>query len=574
MSPTPEQRDVESVQKALVHAALHGDAVVDPAAVLVACQAPNAEKPALLAAIVKEAGSLALLRHVANNRTDTEGAANLFQTGFEATYTPDQELLEAMPRNALLQYGLIPMRRNADNKLFVVAAKPDTNVKELMRKHAGDEPYKYILALGSEIRQKLNNVKSSYAAVATERTQAAEAAQTGPASRAEEWVQNLLRNAVNAGASDIHILQDNSGIQVRMRIDDILRAQPAPNGPPKEYVTALLTKVSGVDATERRVPQDGSLTFDSGLGRDFDSRVATCPTVDSGISVTIRLLDPLNIERKLSDSGFTAKQLAVLEGPNGTAGSQGLIVVSGPTGSGKTTTLYSLIRNIAGPDTKTITVEDPVEYRLDYIDQVEVYRHPGDPSKSLTFERALRSILRSDPDNVLVGEIRDEETAQMTLDAAITGHLVLSTVHTRNAAGIYSRLAEMNRPLYMIAEALSLGVAQRLARRLHQACATTRPIEASERAQFEEYGMAAPETVRVPTGCGDCTDGYKGRIGIAEVLEPTVGVKELVLSGATAEQIEDYARKEDGFETMFEVGLTHVVAGTTDLLEVNRVITQ
>ncbi len=571
MPLTVEPKMIKFVEKALVHAALEGSGVVDADAVLALCKAPAADKAALIEGIV-DGNEFDLLRHVANSNENVIDAVNLFQVGLDTRYAVDTELLDLIPQAKLLKYAVLPMRDQKTNELCVVVAKPDQNVKEILTEHVTEGSWKFLLARGTEIRQYINNVKSRYGAAATTQAAAAVETKVGPASRAEEWVQNLLRSAVNAGASEIHLLQDEkTGLTVRMRIDDILHKQITPPGSPKEYITAFLTKVPNIDATNRRLPMDGSLRFDSGQGREFDSRVAVCPTVDDGVSVTIRLLDPQNIDRKLSDSGFTAEQLALLEGSKGTAASQGLVVVSGPTGSGKTTTLYSLIKNVAGSNTKTITVEDPVEYRIDHVDQVEVTRR-DDPSKSLTFERALRSILRSDPDNVLVGEIRDEETAQMTLDAAITGHLVLSTIHTRSAAGIYSRLAEMNRPLYMIAEALSLGVAQRLARRLHS-CATERPIRDDERKQFEDYGMVAPQTVPEKVGCSDCTEGYRGRIGIAEVLDPSTAVKELVLAGATAEQIEECARSE-GFQTMFEVGLLHVTNGITDLSEVRRVVTQ
>ena len=206
-------------------------------------------------------------------------------------------------------------------------------------------------------------------------------------------------------------------------------------------------------------------------------------------------------------------------------------------------------------------------FRSDWVNQTQVTR-AGE--KALTFARALRSILRSDPDNVLVGEIRDTETAQMALDAAITGHLVMSTIHTRTAAGIYGRLIEMGTPAYLVADALTVGVAQRLARALHS-CTETRPTTDHEAAAFAEAGLVAPAELAQAIGCGGCGDGYRGRVGIAEVLQPSQAVRQMVLRQASVDEIEAQARDE-GFESMLDIGLQHAVNGRTTVAEVLRVI--
>jgi type IV pilus assembly protein PilB len=286
----------------------------------------------------------------------------------------------------------------------------------------------------------------------------------------------------------------------------------------------------------------------------------------TGPAVVLRLLDSANIKRRVSDMGFNDEQLHVLR--KFTASNQGMTIVSGPTGSGKTTTLYALLREISSLDRHVATIEDPVEYRLPLINQVQV-RHTE--SKPLTFASALRALMRMDPDVILVGEIRDAETAKVALDAAITGHLVLSTVHARDAAGTFERLVEIGAPPYVVADAVSVSVAQRLIRRVHT-CATMMPVSDSEARRLEMLGLEIPKMLAHPTGCELCANtGYQGRVAIAEVLTSTPQIREMIRAMAGHDAIVSEARKF-GFETMADHTQKMLVNGVTSLEEVGRIL--
>ncbi|MFW5838158.1 MAG: GspE/PulE family protein [Desulfovibrionaceae bacterium] len=358
-------------------------------------------------------------------------------------------------------------------------------------------------------------------------------------------VNNGFREAITQGASDIHISPYEEGLEIRFRVDGVLHLV---NTVARKYQAAIISRVkimSNLDIAERRIPQDGRIRLKMDQ-KDFDIRVATTPTV-FGEGVVMRILDKSSIQVELKDAGFEPAMLETWTGlihrPNG------VILVTGPTGSGKTTTLYASLNHIKSPEIKLITTEDPVEYQLHGVDQIQV-----NPKVGLTFAAALRSILRQDPDVIMVGEIRDHETAEIAIQSALTGHLVLSTLHTNDASTAVTRLLEMGIAAYLVAPTLAGAMAQRLVRKLCQQC----------KAKDKDGKWQA-------VGCDACDgDGYKGRLGIFELLVVTPAVQELISKEASAADIENQARKE-GMLTLFEDGMAKASQGLTTEEEVRRV---
>jgi type II secretory ATPase GspE/PulE/Tfp pilus assembly ATPase PilB-like protein len=286
----------------------------------------------------------------------------------------------------------------------------------------------------------------------------------------------------------------------------------------------------------------------------------------NGPSLVLRLLDSANVRRRLSDMGFSSVQLDLLR--RTTASHEGMVVVSGPTGSGKTTTLYALLREASSVERKVISIEDPVEYRLPLVNQVQIRPNVARP---LTFSRALRAVLRMDPDVILVGEIRDAETASTALDASITGHLVFTTVHARDSLSIYSRLVEIGAPAYLVAEAVTLSVAQRLVRRVHD-CAVSSAPTGRDVATFDQLGLNVPDTVYHARGCDACGgSGYRGRIAVVETVVPSSNIKEMVRLQAGHEELQRQAR-EDGFLSLVDNAARLVADNLTTIDEVYRVV--
>jgi type II secretory ATPase GspE/PulE/Tfp pilus assembly ATPase PilB-like protein len=286
----------------------------------------------------------------------------------------------------------------------------------------------------------------------------------------------------------------------------------------------------------------------------------------TGPSIVMRLLDSANVRRRLSDMGFSPVQLELLRKVANSH--EGMAIVSGPTGSGKTTTLYALLREASSIERKVVSIEDPVEYRLPLVNQVQVRTGVARP---VTFSRALRAMLRMDPDVILVGEIRDEETASTALDAAITGHLVLTTVHARDSLNVYSRLTEIGAPAYMVAEAITLSVAQRLVRRVHD-CATVSAPTGKDVSTFDQLGLEIPDKLIRARGCDGCGgSGYRGRIAVVETLVPSANLKEMVRVKAGREEMVKQAR-EDGFLSLADNAARLVAENQTTIDEVYRVV--
>ncbi len=378
-------------------------------------------------------------------------------------------------------------------------------------------------------------------------------------------VNQMITRAVEQRASDIHIEPLEASLRVRYRIDGVLRDVEAP---PNRFRAAIVSRVkimAKLNIAERRLPQDGRIKL-AIRGTPIDLRVSTIPTMH-GEGVVLRVLDRTGVQLDFETLGLVGASLdtflGILERPHG------IVLVTGPTGSGKTTTLYTSLVRLNSPDKKILTVEDPIEYQLDGINQIQVK-----PGIGLSFANVLRSILRQDPDIVMIGEIRDVETAKIAIQAALTGHLVLSTLHTNDAAGTITRLLDMGVEDYLLTSTLNGVTAQRLVRRLCPQCRTRAPAMPELVAQLglERYtGQSREIQLYHPKGCEQCNDtGYFGRNSLTEVLVVTDEIRRLILKRAEAQELHRTAVKE-GMRTMYDDGMAKALDGLTTVEEVLRV---
>lgn len=381
------------------------------------------------------------------------------------------------------------------------------------------------------------------------------------------FVNKMLLDAIKQGASDIHFEPYAASYRVRFRNDGLLREAASPPPQLGRRLAARLKVMSALDISERRTPQDGRFKMKLSRTQAIDFRVNTLPTL-WGEKVVLRILDVAAARMGIDALGFEPDQKALfleaLHRP------QGMILVTGPTGSGKTVTLYTGLGILNTPERNIATAEDPVEINLDGINQVNV-----NPKAGLDFASALRAFLRQDPDVVMLGEIRDLETAEIAIKAAQTGHLVLSTLHTNSAAATLARLRNMGVAAFNLAISLDLIVAQRLARRLCGKCkaATDIPKETLLAEGFAPEQVAErPELFEAGEGCESCRNGYRGRVGIYEVVKITPSIARIVMAQGNALQLAEQARAE-GFRDLRRAGLGKVLAGLTSLAEVNRVTT-
>jgi len=378
-------------------------------------------------------------------------------------------------------------------------------------------------------------------------------------------VNLLITQAVADRASDIHIEPAERDIRIRYRIDGVLHEVMRS---PKNIQAGLISRLkvmAEINIAERRIPQDGRIGLVVG-GKAIDLRLATLPTV-FGEKIVIRILDKTSVLLKLEDLGFADESYKQYEG--GFRKPYGTVLVTGPTGSGKSTTLYATLNIINSVDKNIITVEDPVEYRLPGVNQMQVNSKAG-----LTFSSALRSILRADPDVVLIGEVRDRETALIAMEAALTGHLVLSTLHTNDAPSAITRLIEMEVEPYLVASSLDCVVAQRLARRLCDHCkeAYKPSREELEQAKFPEHVRKEIKELFRPVGCTRCgRTGFRGRMGLYEVMTVTEEIERLTAEGKSSDDIKRLAI-EQGMITLREDGLERARQGMTSVEEIFRVV--
>jgi type IV pilus assembly protein PilB len=378
------------------------------------------------------------------------------------------------------------------------------------------------------------------------------------------FVNKVLLDAIKRGASDVHFEPYEKYFRVRTRLDGVLSEVAQPPVVLATKVCARLKVMSRMDIAERRVPQDGRIKMRLSKNRAIDFRVNTCPTL-FGEKIVLRILDPSSTKLGIEMLGYDDYQRALYE--KHLAKPYGMILVTGPTGSGKTVSLYTGL-NILNTENRNIsTAEDPAEINLPGINQVNI-----NPKVGLTFASSLRAFLRQDPDVIMVGEIRDLETAEIAIKAAQTGHLVLSTLHTNDAPRTLTRLVDMGVKPYAIATSVSLIIAQRLARRLCDNCKEVKdiPREALDKEGFEAQDLDSGLTVFGPKGCKSCNDGYKGRIGIFQVMEVSETMGRIIMEGGNAMQIADQASTE-GVYDLRRAGLNKVKEGVTSLEEVNRV---
>ncbi len=373
-------------------------------------------------------------------------------------------------------------------------------------------------------------------------------------------INAMLGEAIKEGASDIHVETFETQLSVRFRIDGVLREILRPHRKMASMLVSRIKVMAKLDIAEKRVPQDGRITLKI-AGRPVDVRVSTMPS-SHGERVVLRLLDKNNAHLDLAQLGMTkgiVEQFAeLIRKPHG------IILVTGPTGSGKSTTLYAGLTDINSKDRNILTVEDPIEYDLLGIGQTQV-----NPKVDMTFARGLRAILRQDPDVVMVGEIRDLETAQIAVQASLTGHLVLSTLHTNTAAGAITRLEDMGIEPFLLSSSLLAVISQRLVRTLCNDCKAPSPLTPQERELMGNYAQGTAQIFH-PVGCGSCNQtGYKGRTGIHELLRVDEAIRDLIHNGHGEQAIERHVRQYS--PSIREDGITRVVAGLTSLEEVLRV---
>jgi type IV pilus assembly protein PilB len=385
---------------------------------------------------------------------------------------------------------------------------------------------------------------------------------SGETSPVIKVVNHLIVNAIRDGVSDIHVEPFEKVLRVRYRQDGILRDVKSPPRSMAASIASRIKIMSGLDIAEKRKPQDGKFQVKVD-GRAIDFRVSTLPVVH-GEKIVLRVLDNSNLAKSLDSLGFEEQSLAELR--SSIKQPYGMILITGPTGSGKSTTLYSVVRELYDVETNFVTVEDPVEYQLDGINQV-----PVNPKRGVTFAAALRSILRQDPDVILIGEIRDAETIEIAVKAALTGHLVLSTLHTNDSAQAITRMIDMGLDPFLVATSCVLVAAQRLCRKLCNYCAQDAKIPAERLVSLgftpEE---AAGAQLKRAVGCPRCHQGYKGRFAILETLTVTDSLKSIILEGKSAIEIKKQALKE-GMITLRRAAILASLRGKTSVEEVMSV---
>jgi type IV pilus assembly protein PilB len=479
------------------------------------------------------------------------------------------EIAQLVAEGFAKRYRLIPVARHGKFLRVAMADPTDAQALEAVRICTGYE-VEPVLANAPEIMALIRQYLTEETSLANMARQA-----VSPGESPEVWVMDdpgkersidgptiilvdsLLQQALEQNASDIHFEPQAQGLLIRFRIDgrlELYRNLPAETA---RSVIARVKVMAGLDIAERRLPQDGRMSI-TAAQRQIDLRVSTLPVV-LGEKVVIRLLDPLKAQRTLSELGLSAEVEAdirrLIRQPSG------LISIVGPTNSGKSTTLYALMREMDRQSLNIISIEDPVEYRLDGVNQTPVQAKNG-----MDFARGLRAVLRQDPDVIVIGEIRDEETAAIAIAASLTGHLVLSTMHTNSAAEALSRFLEMGVKPYLLASAISGVLSQRLIRILCPECKKPRPMTAAERALLPFPEMEV--TLYEPAGCARCQGkGYAGRIGIYELLLYRPAIKELILAQRSALCI-DQAAKEEGMVSLLTDGMMKAARGVTSLEEV------
>jgi type IV pilus assembly protein PilB len=491
---------------------------------------------------------------------------------------PSLEATEAVPLRVLQRAVAVPYAVEEDRLRIAIADPRDLNAIDELRLASRmaielavaprDDILSELkrLARASELYGTRDAVEAEDDSVGDEELAAEDGLSDGPLVR---LVNSIIFQAAEDGASDVHFEPQENGLVVRLRIDGVLHELQRIPRRMASGVTTRLKVLAKLDIAERRKPQDGRISLNAkAAGRLLDVRVATLPTVE-GESVVLRLMDKSRRAPTLEELGFSDAMRAqldeVLQRPTGA------LLSTGPTGSGKSTTLYAALAQISRPEINIITVEDPVEYRLPGVNQVQINARAG-----LTFATALRSILRSDPDVVMVGEIRDGETAKISIEAALTGHFVLSTMHTNDAPSAVTRLTEMGVEPFVTGSALTAVLAQRLARRLCMHCCEMYTPSKEELAQArisrKRAAGADGAVLYRKRGCPRCAHtGYRGRVGIFQLLRMGEELESLAARKASREELER-AAMEQGMRTLWDDGIEKVMAGLTSLEELARVV--
>lgn len=477
----------------------------------------------------------------------------------------DQNLMAAVPLDFVNEHGIFPFTSD-DGVLKAATNNPfDVIARDKLARLTGKRVETYIapknwIAKAIEIFYKTAQTLDDKINEITYSQAAGDAADDN---RIIQLSALLIDKGYVLGASDIHIVPDNNLVRVYYRIDGVLQQMYLFA---KTFQQALITRykvMAEMDISSPNIPHDGHIKYQSSVGK-FDIRVSTFPT-QLGETVVMRLLIYNKVVGDLKRLGLESEDLSRFE--KNIRRPYGLILTTGPTGSGKTTTLYTALIAINSPHINCMTVEDPIEYVIPTVRQTAVNIKAG-----LTFDNALRSAMRQDPDVMLVGEIRDKATADLAMRAALTGHLVLSTLHTNDAASAINRLLDLGVNTSILASALSMVVAQRLVRMLCTHCAQRRTPDEEEKMIFSQNGIEPPSEIAVPVGCDHCfQSGYRGRTGIYEVIQADRTIERLIFSGALHREIED-AATEAGTVLMFKQALKKVTRHLTSLEEVQRVI--
>ncbi|MBX5484701.1 MAG: type IV-A pilus assembly ATPase PilB [Myxococcaceae bacterium] len=487
----------------------------------------------------------------------------------------DPEIIKLVPKDVAEKHLVIPVNRAGPSLICAMCDPSNIYAVDDLKFLTGynietvvaSEPSireaieKYYAEKGPSLDEIVGEVADEVEVAREEEEEIGDIAKAADDAPVVKLVNLILLDAIKKGASDIHVEPYEKDFRVRFRIDGVLYDVMRPPMKLRNAITSRLKIMAQLDISERRLPQDGRIKIKMGGGKEMDFRVSVCPTL-FGEKVVLRLLDKSNLQLDMTKLGFDPEPLKwfkeAIERP------YGMVLVTGPTGSGKTTTLYSALSALNTVDVNISTAEDPVEFNFAGINQVQMHDEIG-----LNFAAALRSFLRQDPDTIMIGEIRDFETGEIAVKAALTGHLVLSTLHTNDAPSTVSRLLNMGIEPFLVTASLNLILAQRLCRRLCQNC--KRPAEISDQALLD--AGVPPDKIGTFTpyeagGCRECNDrGYRGRVAVYEVMPFWDGLKELVINGASAAELKQEAIRL-GMSTLRMSALNKMMGGITTLSEV------
>jgi type IV pilus assembly protein PilB len=570
MATTNLQMKLSGLARKLVQ-----DGIIDAAKAAQAQEASNKKKLPLVGYLVEN--KLANAKKIAQSASEEFGVPLVDIDVIDI----EPDVVKLVKEKLIRQHHTIPLYKRG-NRLFVAVSDP-TNLQALdeIKFHVGmsveavlacdDRLAAFIEKSLSEGGESLSDLVGGDSDLDDVEFIDEEAAADDNGSESEvddtpvvRFVNKVLLDAINKGSSDIHFEPYEKSYRVRFRTDGILAEVASPPLGMSMRLAARIKVMSRMDISERRIPQDGRIKLNLSKNRAIDFRVNTCPTL-FGEKIVLRILDPSSAKMGIDALGFEPEQKKILL--ENLHKPYGMFLVTGPTGSGKTVTLYTGVNILNQPEINISTAEDPVEINLAGVNQVNV-----NPKVGLDFGSALRAFLRQDPDVILVGEIRDLETAEIAIKAAQTGHMVLSTLHTNDAPQTLTRMVNMGIPPFNIASAVNLIIAQRLARRLCKQC--KKPADIPKEALLEE-GFTKEQIqkgIKIfgPVGCDQCSNGYKGRVGIYQVMPITAAIGKIIMENGNSLDIAKQATKE-GVNDLRESGLKKIIDGHTSLEEINRV---